>query len=344
MSFSLLDCTILVLTKDRVDFLKRFLRFYMKIDNIAFVILDGSEHEPTYGSWGLPQNIQYYYFGADTTIKKFVDKTKFALDKVDTKYVMLSSDDDFFSPIAIKSGINYLEENPAFVAHSNLALDFTLTNNKGNELYGEIHNLRLWNLTKDNIEETPSERILSYLTRKGSLWHSIARIDCMRDTWKWIGDSEPKRFETVEILLNIGLLKFGRVRSESSNILVFHQVHQRMIAKSIKNDSQFFSDLEWNTDLLESLDKFLRLSSLQTDFKDPEKLISIFFRHSEPIPSGASRKLNRVKDSVQYRLTPRRVIDNRRKQRTAEVELNIPSPDVSSWQAIRNFLRTNIQE
>ena len=75
------DCTVLVLSKDRHNFLERFIDFYARKDTFPIVIVDGSEEVSTSITKRESKEFRYFYFGPDKTILNFIEKTIYEIGR-----------------------------------------------------------------------------------------------------------------------------------------------------------------------------------------------------------------------------------------------------------------------
>jgi glycosyltransferase domain-containing protein len=339
------DCTILVLSRNRDTFLERFNKFVGYQNFFPVIVMDGSDFKSVLSLNSQKCNFEYFYTGRDESIPHFIRKSIVGLNLVKTKYVMLASDDDFYSESAIKTAIEFLNTNTGFVAHSNRAIDFSILSNVESEVYGEIANLRVWNLSKNNEFEDPAMRIYSYLQSKGSLWHAVVRTDAMKETWNMIQESNPTRFETVEILLNIGLALFGRARADQSDIILFHQVHRNMIAKSIMSDKHLAKDSSWKNEYLQCVKQMLVRDSSVIEVIGSDLGLTLFLRDSTPALRETTPALDfslKIGKTFWYffiyNFAPSELKNALRIRAIRKKEAQIPESELELWNKIKNLL------
>jgi len=111
-----MNLSIIVPTKNRYYYLKKLLSYYSKINYEGnLVILDSSDLEikkKVLNEINLSNNIRIQYFHdmglPFGLIKKFINE-------IDTKYVVFSGDDDYFTKNGLVQCINFLEKNLNFL-------------------------------------------------------------------------------------------------------------------------------------------------------------------------------------------------------------------------------------
>jgi len=165
--------TIIIPTKNRPNFLTRLLNFYFS-QKIRFkiIIADSSDesdraiNETIVNHTKSELAIDYHLFPSDMEI---FDKLIETLSLVESRYVLINADDDFFIPSAIESGVDFLKKNPDYsVVHGNSYV-FYLKNHdyQGNFLYIATYYQR-------SIEtNSSSDRLNSHLTDNSSTFYSI---------------------------------------------------------------------------------------------------------------------------------------------------------------------------
>lgn len=243
-------CSILLLSKDRPNFLQRFLTFGKSNYSLSTLIADGSSEPLDRIVDGIKDDkVHYKYVTPDLKIKDFVRKVVLGLENVQTDYVILMDDDDFLSEIAVEKAIYFLENHKGYIAYIGFALDFSLSIKPNNLVYGTVVNARKWALGATFFEDKASARVSRYIDRKGSYWHGVIRTAELLKVWKIIEECDPQRYETIEVLLNIIILSLGKCYSDSDALSLYHQVHNLMISKSLKNDYELSLDESWMAEI-----------------------------------------------------------------------------------------------
>lgn len=245
------DVTLLLLTKDRSRFLKRWVEFYFYADiGYPTIIADGSTNnskEDFLNADIFNKKLSYLYIGPDINLTAYMEKSIQALNLVKTKYTIMLSDDDFFSSSAINIGSKFLDNNPEFVLSYNLAIDFGLSirPSEENSHGGKIRYIRRMPELKAIKGDIPHSRILEYLDYFPSYWHSVVRTESLLAAWKEAKLLNFSRADTLELFLNIYLLMEGKFNSGAEQIILFHQVHGNMLAQSLESSINRIKNPSW---------------------------------------------------------------------------------------------------
>jgi glycosyltransferase domain-containing protein len=116
------DITIVVITFERYGYLKRLLSFYLSYNSEAkFLILDSSSYDPEDKELiEMLSNkcVSWKRFSPETFfLRKIAEGSSF----IETKYSVLSADDDFLIPTAIEECKSFLEDNKDFCSAQGLS-------------------------------------------------------------------------------------------------------------------------------------------------------------------------------------------------------------------------------
>ena len=105
----IVNCTILIISHERPDFLKKTYDFYIKyFQNI--IILDSSRKKNF-----LFKNNDNYYHCSKLNI---IQKVALGLKNSKTKFTIISPDDDYLFPGAIVKGLSFLNKNKDYISVS----------------------------------------------------------------------------------------------------------------------------------------------------------------------------------------------------------------------------------
>lgn len=140
--FKMLDLsnlTLIIPTYTRQRDVLRLMKFWSDIQ-VNVHVLDGTDTSiKTDDLTGLGENVQYHHIP-----KSIEERIKLSLDLIDTPYVALLCDDEFFIPSALENCINYLKKNDA-VACIGRCLNFRYSK-KGiiaSPMYTEMKNYKI---------------------------------------------------------------------------------------------------------------------------------------------------------------------------------------------------------
>ena len=146
------NITFLLPIKDRIEFTKRFLSSFDYSYKIPIIISDGSlkSSEELKEFINVKPNILYKKFDFDKDYFTFLKKLKSSINFVDTDYVVLACDDDFYFLDQINEAVKFLENNHEFSMYKTAVKNFTISSGITNYFnYGVYGNLKL---TNDNYE------------------------------------------------------------------------------------------------------------------------------------------------------------------------------------------------
>jgi glycosyltransferase domain-containing protein len=235
--------TILLLTKDRFEFSKRWLKYAtLNQQKFPIVVADGSSedllrHEIERISMHL--DIKYLYPGPDLSISHFISKTISSLRLIQTRYTFMASDDDFYFDDALEKSVDFLESKDGFILCNGGALDFGLSvrPTSKNSIFGEIRYVRKFGLYECYLEADPAKRITQYRKTDRSYWHSVITTESLLRSWEMAAELKLTRYDTLEDFLNLYWLTQGKFMNLDNEILLFHQVHNSMISQTLESDS-----------------------------------------------------------------------------------------------------------
>lgn len=127
MKYTLLTkLTLLIVSYNRHEYLTRTIKYWLNY-NINLLILDGSNvklNDPCLNS----KKIKYIH-NTNGLYSRFLSSQ----DLIDTEFMMLGSDDEFYLPSAVSSCIKFLMEEPAYYSCGGRALAF---GHDGKNYYG----------------------------------------------------------------------------------------------------------------------------------------------------------------------------------------------------------------
>jgi glycosyltransferase domain-containing protein len=138
------DITFLLAIKDRFKFTNRFLSSFNYNLDIPIIISDGSFKKNNEFDKILKDRPNFIYkkFGFDKDYLTFLIKLKNSIELVNTKYVTLVCDDDFYFQDQIKCAVKFLEKNPQYSMYKSAVKNFTIysdiINYFNHSIYGKL--------------------------------------------------------------------------------------------------------------------------------------------------------------------------------------------------------------
>lgn len=164
--------TIVIFTYNRHNYLKRTINYWSKY-KIKLIILDGSNikfNDPILQN----EDVKYIH-STDSLYNRLLSSAKY----IDTEFMILGADDEFYLPSALSSCVSFLIENPSFSSCGGRAIGFGFDHKSkifGKQIYSKLKNL---NLDHNN----PYERIFAHFSDYvPAHFYSVTRLN----KWKKI--------------------------------------------------------------------------------------------------------------------------------------------------------------
>src|SRR3989344_6198697 len=229
------DLTIVLLLKDQTNFTWRWFK-YQNENHLPFkiIVADGGKDESVeriLKDKSKYPNVNYEYirYPHDKNIATFFKKVLDALSRVQTKYVVLASNDDFYIENALKKAVEFLNENTDYIVSRGDIYDFRVKqqNRKGEEedIYGKMVNVVNLYTNASNTGATAIERIRIFSEFSNSLWHDVCRTDKLKDGYQLLVDSGIVDLDLSDRLINYYLATQGKIHREKY-LHMLHQSHQ----------------------------------------------------------------------------------------------------------------------
>lgn len=136
-------CTVIILSYERHEFLKRAISYWSKI-NIKVLIIHHSKKKL---SIEIPNNITYKKFN-----RSYLKRIELASKLIKTKYCFLAADDDFYLFKEIQKSINFFEKNQSYKSYFGQVLSFYYKNKKRFYLQN-YKNINSNNMSSKNVYE-----------------------------------------------------------------------------------------------------------------------------------------------------------------------------------------------
>jgi glycosyltransferase domain-containing protein len=177
--------TIVVPTRRRRDFLRRLLQYWASVrPQWPIIIADqGTAADQEATSELVREYLSSlaiaHLFQPDTC--DFMEKIWNALTTVNTPYVVLGADDDFFSPHGLAAAVDWLEAHPDYVAAHGRSVAFHVSGER--VVYGRMHQVNPYR--QSSVEqETPAARVQAHFEKYSTTWYSVHRTEQLRETFE----------------------------------------------------------------------------------------------------------------------------------------------------------------
>ena len=182
--------TIIILSYNRKNYLKRSIEFYSKY-NAKVLIVDGSKKKlPFFYIKKLPVNFKYIHIPAS-----YYARAILALDHVKTKYFIFGCDDEFFLPTALKKCIVKLSKNNNLISCCGTSLGFDFKKNK-------ILAFKIFENLKGNnlLHNDPNKRVIKHMSNfVPKHFYSIHRTKVSKNIFKKVFSHEYKFYSSFEL-------------------------------------------------------------------------------------------------------------------------------------------------
>ncbi len=218
------DLTIILTLKDRIPFTYRWMR-YMNDMKCPYKILiaDGGEDKSIEEHLLNPCNYpaldyEYIRYPYDNTIEDYYKKFVNVVSRVQTKYLLLADNDDFYLLDLIPEILEFLDTNKDYVGCRGQTVDLTLFSRlgKSNGLVKGDQYQAVVNEALSIENDCPLERVetlcrdtkFDYYTN----WYCIFRSASFQEVWKILGTLPSKEPMIMEVLTLVLMTIKGKIK------------------------------------------------------------------------------------------------------------------------------------
>ena len=239
--------TIVILTYNRPKYLKRTIKYWLNY-NIKLLIIDGSDFkldDPILES----ENIKYIH-----NTKELYARFLSSINYVDTEFMILSCDDEFYLPSPLSSSVTYLDDNSHFSCCGGCALGFGLT--EENKFYGMERYPKLKNINLDH--DFASERINDHFSNfVPAHFYSVMRTSIWRIICKHVFDKQFHFHAAAELQLEFLLLVAGKTKILPELMWMRNMNENKPIrtVDQLNKPSYAYTINDWWSDKLKEKDK-----------------------------------------------------------------------------------------
>lgn len=262
------NLTIILLLKGRDAFTIRWFEHAREFKLPYHVIVadggsdTGLENELRNKKFHLEVSYEYVRYPYDANYKIFYAKILSALNTVETPYVVLASNDDFYFFDALNESVSFLEENAEYVSSRGELWDFSVlpTLKRGialekSVIYGRISNISKLYKHPTVIGECAMERVVDYSSKANSIWHDVVRTKNLKESVGALIESNVNDIIFGEHLINFMMASQGKIH-RGCNLYMLHQCHSDMLASTGFHDTplDWIDDPGWGSDFNRFLD------------------------------------------------------------------------------------------
>jgi len=197
------DLTILLTLWDRVPCTFRWMRYANKM-SLPFKVLiadggsDESAGEMLADHANFPEvDYEYIRYPFDATPTHYYAKVLDALNRVDTPFVVLADNDDFFIVDALLRSLDFLKSHQDFSSCRGIIAGVRITPDASlgelSNVYGPgVSFVRQVYPDKSNLEETAVERVRNYFSNYRANWYDIFRTEQTRNSFQVLRDLDTR--------------------------------------------------------------------------------------------------------------------------------------------------------
>lgn len=213
--------TILLTLKDRAPFTQRWIR-YAAAARLPFRILiaDGSSDDAAQGpaadgiAAGL--DIELVRYPVDRTYADYYAKVAAALSRVSTPFVVLADNDDLFVRDGLTSAVQFLSEQPSYVACGGQCAVFWVASSGQapalDRVYGDRIDWKCSSQMHSDVADTASRRIIDQSLGASDVFYAVHRTALLRRQFETIRDFNPQDLFLMEQLVAVLTAISGKCR------------------------------------------------------------------------------------------------------------------------------------
>jgi glycosyltransferase domain-containing protein len=198
-NYFLENLTILIFSYNRHRYLKRTIKYWSKY-NAKVVVIDGGDTKLEDECLG-KKNIKYVY-----DPRNLYDRLKSSSSYIDTEFMILGCDDEFYLPSALSSCIKFLTNNTDYSCCGGRVIGFSTNNNElfGREVYPELKNFSLTNdCAFQRVEKHMSNYTIAHI-------YSVTRSNNWKKICKHVFEKEYNLYAAFELQIEFLMPVFGK--------------------------------------------------------------------------------------------------------------------------------------
>jgi glycosyltransferase domain-containing protein len=220
-----MSLTIVLTLKGRDDFTFRWMKYMNAVEcPYRILIADGGEnsdlesHLMNYENY---PNLNYAYlrYPHDSTLADFYNKFVDVLSKVETSYVLLADNDDFYLLDRVPGIISFLDDNTDYVGARGLLVNIEVFSKEGEskaQVIGKSYTSHL--IYAPSIDSETSAKRIETLCKGFSIfdyysnWYSVVRTNTLLNIWKQLITIPSKEVIVLEVLTHIMIVNEGKIK------------------------------------------------------------------------------------------------------------------------------------
>ena len=208
--------TVIIPVRDRSFYIKRLLDFYNKVKfPFTLIVADGSANDNVKdivdNSHYKNINVRYVRFPFDETYDDFAKKLLASIELVNTRYVALGDDDNFFCPDGLAISVKFLEENPSWSSCQGVTVGFRIKSSRSRK------NTRIRfsvPLMQYSLQDPSARNRLEQCVKKNFItFYAVQKKQDLEKSFKGVVSTKIKDLWFFEAFLHLQLIINGRHKS-----------------------------------------------------------------------------------------------------------------------------------
>lgn len=276
MSDSSSNLTILLVLKDRVELTYRWMD-YANLVKFPFKVLiaDGGSDksvERRLSIKGRYENVDYHYlrYPYDNTYLDFYTKLATALSKIDTDYVALADNDDFFIVNSLIKSVDFLSKNPEYISCGGETGGLFIKDKKSFEIGLSAHK------PFDIDQDDPVERIRELLNCYEVTYYDVHRTGQLKLIFHELMKLNPSDLFISEIVTTSLAAVGGKVKKNDYLYMVRQNNTPGSTAVEIQKMNNYFGRMfvdSWSRDCRNFFTTVAKALSNKSETPDDMELV-----------------------------------------------------------------------
>ena len=215
------ELTVIIPLKDRAPYTFRLMKYLDKI-NFPFKVLlaDGGKDnglmELLSKKSTFPNvNYEHIRYPYDRTYADYYRKMVDVLARVNTPFVALGDNDDFFCLEGLRKSIEFMKVHPEYSACRGKVIRFSLKTESASKesegLYGKMYKIEHLYDAASITSKTASKRINEHFNHYVPTWYDVHRIDQLKRCFIILSDLNLQDIFLAELLVSIMTVLSGKV-------------------------------------------------------------------------------------------------------------------------------------
>ena len=247
-----ISLTIILQIRDRFEFSCRWLNFaYQNKCSYNIYIADGSENENLKNYIDKNKfykilNIQYVKTEYDKNWKLYCNKILAALKTINTPYLLLADDDDFYHFENIQKCIDRLDDNKDLISCGANTIHFKIIDGIVSGKKIQFHK----NVKSSYLSTSILDNINLYFRGSRGIYYCIHRSDKFKNGWILNNNQNFSNGRMTELFMELYLLTCGKV--EFINIPFYYRQYGSSIGNSALLSNDFLDEMlkfNWHKDI-----------------------------------------------------------------------------------------------